>query len=359
MDDQTTMRAYGNTSLPESTPDRPLVTFALFAYNQEEYVRRAVQGAFSQTYSPLEIILSDDCSSDRTFAIMEEMAREYRGPHLVLVRKNHLNLRPYSHVLEAVKVSRGDPIVLAAGDDVSKPDRVQKIVELSRISDCWAFHSRFDLIDENGDLLAESERSESLFASETEFHKYFHRKDGPISIVHGATSAYRRKLLSLAPEDQNGILSEDGVFTILLNLIGKQAAFLEDSLVMYRLHSQAISNVPSGVQKASLDHYRRLLNRQKLYAKNIADRACLALRFQAEQKTVLRSLNVAYLKDEIVVQRATYAWQSLTILERISAVGAAYRQRRIGYVIPTILGNAMGPVYLHLRHRLLKLGSAQ
>jgi glycosyltransferase involved in cell wall biosynthesis len=44
-----------------------------------------VEGAFSQTYSPLEIILSDDCSSDRTFEIMEEMAREYQGPHLVKV----------------------------------------------------------------------------------------------------------------------------------------------------------------------------------------------------------------------------------------------------------------------------------
>ena len=41
----------------------PLVTFALFAYNQERYVREAVEGAFAQTYQPLEIILSDDCSS--------------------------------------------------------------------------------------------------------------------------------------------------------------------------------------------------------------------------------------------------------------------------------------------------------
>jgi len=48
------------------TTDRPLVTFALVAYNQEQYIREAVEGAFAQTYEPLEIILSDDCSSDRT-----------------------------------------------------------------------------------------------------------------------------------------------------------------------------------------------------------------------------------------------------------------------------------------------------
>ena len=58
--------------MPDNVTDRPLVTFALFAYNQEEFIREAVEGAFAQTYEPLEIILSDDCSSDRTYEIIQE-----------------------------------------------------------------------------------------------------------------------------------------------------------------------------------------------------------------------------------------------------------------------------------------------
>ena len=73
------------TDSTASLQDRPLVTFALFAYNQEKYIREAVEGTFSQTYEPLEIILSDDCSSDRTFEIMEEMAATYDGPHATLL----------------------------------------------------------------------------------------------------------------------------------------------------------------------------------------------------------------------------------------------------------------------------------
>lgn len=46
------------------TPDRPGVTFALLVYNQEQYIHAAVESAFAQTYEPLEIILSDHCSSD-------------------------------------------------------------------------------------------------------------------------------------------------------------------------------------------------------------------------------------------------------------------------------------------------------
>ena len=68
--------------------ERPLVTLALFAYNQEDYVDEAIMAAFAQTYQPLEIILSDDYSSDRTFEVMQEMAREYQGPHEVFVQCN-------------------------------------------------------------------------------------------------------------------------------------------------------------------------------------------------------------------------------------------------------------------------------
>ena len=70
------------------TPERPLVTFALFSYNQEQFIRQAVESAFAQTYSPLEIILSDDFSSDGTFEIMQEMVAAYSGPHRVVLNQN-------------------------------------------------------------------------------------------------------------------------------------------------------------------------------------------------------------------------------------------------------------------------------
>mgnify|MGYP005853322247 CR=1 FL=1 len=77
-------------------PDRPLVTFALFAYNQEQYIREAVEGAFSQTYEPLEMILSEDCSNDRTF-------EDKRATVLLM---NH-----YAQLGLAI----GGPVLLAAG----------------------------------------------------------------------------------------------------------------------------------------------------------------------------------------------------------------------------------------------------
>lgn len=66
----------------------PLITYAIFAFNQEAYIREAIDAAFSQTYSPLEIIISDDASADATPEIIRRMVAEYPGPHKVIVNIN-------------------------------------------------------------------------------------------------------------------------------------------------------------------------------------------------------------------------------------------------------------------------------
>ena len=106
------------------TPERPLISFCLFAYKQEPFIREAVEGAFAQTYSPLEIILSDDCSPDRTFEIMQEMATAYRGPHKIILNRNEPNLGLIPHVNKVcLGLANGELLVMAAGDDISLPER--------------------------------------------------------------------------------------------------------------------------------------------------------------------------------------------------------------------------------------------
>lgn len=108
---------------------RPLVTFALFAYNQEKYIREAIEGAFAQTYEPLEIIISDDCSTDNTYEIIKKMVKEYKGPHRVLARKNLQNVGIACHFDILIRKSKGELFIIAAGDDVSMADRSEKSVE--------------------------------------------------------------------------------------------------------------------------------------------------------------------------------------------------------------------------------------
>ena len=87
--------------------DLPLVTFALFAYNQEKYIREAVEAALAQDYPNLEIIFSDDCSPNSTFDVMRESTKNYSGCHQVKLNRNPVNLGLGSHVNRVVAQSKG------------------------------------------------------------------------------------------------------------------------------------------------------------------------------------------------------------------------------------------------------------
>src|ERR1044071_1034570 len=105
--------------------ERPLISFILGCYNQEEFVREALENAFAQTYSPLEIVVSDDCSTDRTFDIVQQMAREYKGPHTIRLNRNATNLGIGGNVNRAIELCHGELALVAAGDDVSVPTRTE------------------------------------------------------------------------------------------------------------------------------------------------------------------------------------------------------------------------------------------
>lgn len=109
--------------------NKPLISFIVSCYNQEAFIREAVEGAFAQTYSPMEIIISDDCSSDGTFDVVQAMAAEYQGPHTVRINRNATNLGIGGNVNRLMELSRGELIVLADGDDISLPSRTEVMVQ--------------------------------------------------------------------------------------------------------------------------------------------------------------------------------------------------------------------------------------
>ena len=76
---------------------KELISFFALTYNQEKYIEDSLKGLFSQTYSPLEIIISDDCSTDKTFEIIQKFVSEYKGPNKVIINRNEKNLGLIKH----------------------------------------------------------------------------------------------------------------------------------------------------------------------------------------------------------------------------------------------------------------------
>lgn len=225
--------------------ERPLVTFALFAYNQEDYIREAVEGAFSQTYEPLEIILSDDCSTDRTFEIMQEMAAAYEGPHEVRVRRNEVNLGVVQHVYLRCTEARGEIIIVAAGDDISLPERAVHHVPLYLDPYVYGVSTSFELIDAHGRTLDKWRRA-PISETKKKSSPYFKHCNGEYTVIQGSTASYRKKLFSQFDVPQGRpLFSEDNLLNFCIYASGNRVAFLDMPLVRYRSHPNALSNKPS------------------------------------------------------------------------------------------------------------------
>lgn len=144
-----------NELIKSTQKDRPSVTFFLFAYNQEKYIEEACKAALVQTYSPLEIIFSDDCSSDKTFELMQKTVENYNGPHQIKLNRNNKNLGLIDHVNKSFEISMGELIVVAAGDDISLPHRVECLIDAYQRNDKKALviHSSVMKINDSNDEL--------------------------------------------------------------------------------------------------------------------------------------------------------------------------------------------------------------
>ena len=111
----------------------PLISFCILTYNQSLYIEDALKGAINQTYEHLEIIVSDDGSKDDTYDKICRFFRDYKGPHRIILNKNETNLGIREHYNKVVyDIARGDIIIIAAGDDVSLPNRASYSVEFFR-----------------------------------------------------------------------------------------------------------------------------------------------------------------------------------------------------------------------------------
>ena len=132
--------------------DRPLISFVIWCYNQEAFIREAIKGALAQDYSPLEIVISDDCSKDRTFEVVQEMAGQYKGPHKLVLNRNSGNMGVGGNLSRAMALCRGELLVTAGGDDVSLPERTARTLEAWDHSKrkATSIYSRYSLIDEKG-----------------------------------------------------------------------------------------------------------------------------------------------------------------------------------------------------------------
>jgi glycosyltransferase involved in cell wall biosynthesis len=218
----------------------PLVTLALFTYNQEQFVKDAIDGIFSQTYPNLEIIISDDKSTDSTLDVIKKTVNQHKNSKIVIIRQNYNNLGLSAHVNKVMEIASGEIIVVAAGDDISLPNRVSTIVSywIKTGKSSGSIFSRFKTIEKNGIIKSHNDNKSIIKFS-------INDRDGLNTLgltigTSGCTQAWSKDMFDIFGPIDPKILHEDITIPLRALMIGS-VSYLPDELVVYRVANGTIS----------------------------------------------------------------------------------------------------------------------
>lgn len=216
-------------------PSQPLVSMVLLTYNQAAFVREALAGALAQTYPSLEIIICDDASTDGTDEILREEVERYSGPHDVRLHRQPTNLGLAGNLNCGVALARGQLIVVAAGDDVSLPHRVETLYRVWAAADgtAMSIFSNAVAIDRDGKMLG---RHAAPFPPERLTFDWF---AGGLRGVVGCAHAWDRRVFDVFGPIPTDVVKEDNVIPLRAALLGS-VRYVDEDLVLHRYHGSNI-----------------------------------------------------------------------------------------------------------------------
>jgi glycosyltransferase involved in cell wall biosynthesis len=108
-------------------PERqPLVSIGIPVYNGERSIKQALDALRAQTYKNLELVISDNASTDSTGEICREYAAKDRR---IKYFRNPVNVGLYENFRRVVTLATGEYFMWAAADDLKPPNAVEHCVQ--------------------------------------------------------------------------------------------------------------------------------------------------------------------------------------------------------------------------------------
>jgi cellulose synthase/poly-beta-1,6-N-acetylglucosamine synthase-like glycosyltransferase len=194
----------------------PTVTAILLSYNCADVVADAVRSVLSQDCEPMDVIVSDDASTDDTYEALRREVAEYAGPHQVRLRRRDTNSGSKSaHLNDVFPLASGRFVVSFDGDDVAERHRVRRILEVFRSDEqVTAVFSDYAYLNETGG--AGQRRGVRHPPPGSDAGRWFARVD---AFASGATLAVRRDVVeSFGPLDP--AINEDVLLPFRASLLG-------------------------------------------------------------------------------------------------------------------------------------------
>jgi glycosyltransferase involved in cell wall biosynthesis len=213
--------------------NKPLVSVCMITYNHEAFISQAIEGILMQKANfPIELIIGEDCSNDRTREICLEYQQEYPEIIRILPREKNFGMTP--NFVDTLKNCRGKYIALCEGDDYwTDKSKLQKQVDFLEANPDFAicFH-RVKVVHENIDkesYLSNPNQKEVTAFEDLTYGNY----------IHTLSCVFRNNLFEDFPYWFKDMPIGDYPLHLLNAQYGK-IKFFEETMGVYRIHKGGI-----------------------------------------------------------------------------------------------------------------------
>lgn len=131
-----------------------MISVALCTYNGEKYIYEQLESLFNQILSPDEIVICDDCSTDKTVKIIKDFFVNHKWNGKLKLFINQTNLGFRKNFEKAIALCTGDIVFLCDQDDIWALNKIKTIIGVfeSQREAVLVFHDA-EVVDENLKLL--------------------------------------------------------------------------------------------------------------------------------------------------------------------------------------------------------------
>jgi glycosyltransferase involved in cell wall biosynthesis len=223
------------------------VSIIIPTHNRAHYVSQAIQSALAQDYPNIEVIVSDDNSTDNT----QEVVRQYVGDPRVKYFRNPKNLGVALNRRQALlSYATGDWAILLDDDDYLVDNSyISKAMSLrKKNTDIVLIHANFRIVNEKTGYLKDIyKKLPEITDGKWMFINYKYAVKGTINYDQLTVLFNRATAISVDPFSDN-FLSCDRECFLKISLHGK-VGFISDIVSIYRLHDGNISSTKSDINK--------------------------------------------------------------------------------------------------------------
>jgi glycosyltransferase involved in cell wall biosynthesis len=269
-------------------------------YNRSYYLEKTIKSVLNQSYEKINIIISDNCSTDGTKGVVETFLSDSRVKYFC----NNSNLGMVGNWKKALNEYSNAKYVLILSDDDLLIDKsfIYLSVELLRKNNLCLVHGNQLIIDKNGCPLEKGyiKKLPTIIDGKLFLEKFMSTKDYTLNL---SSVIFDRQKVIEADLLNHEVMSVDFLMFLYI-MYDSKIGFIDKLTSGYRLHDNNVSS--SGFQKW-VDNGEYL----KFLFKKIEEKGHLTER---ENNNALKVLLKRYCKSRLVIRLyKTFSYQNLVI----------------------------------------------